>query len=128
MSIFQIVILGIIGVIFTLQIKQYRSESAILLSFAICIVICGAIYDKLGIFVQTMKDIVSFSNVEITYFSTLIKMLGIAYLSEFSSGICKDAGQQAIALQIEMFGKISILILSIPYLITLLQTIQEFIK
>ena len=65
---------------------------------------------------------------EITYFSTLIKMLGIAYLSEFSSGICKDAGQQAIALQIEMFGKISILILSIPYLITLLQTIQEFIK
>ena len=56
-----------------------------------------------------------------------MKMIGITYLAEFSSGICKDAGYQTIAAQVEMFGKLTILVLSLPILLTLLKTIQEFL-
>ena len=62
------------------------------------------------------------------YFYQLLKMLGITYAADFSSNICKDAGYQAIAVQIELFGKVTILVLSLPILLTLLRTIQEFLS
>ena len=62
------------------------------------------------------------------YIGTLIKMLGITYGAEFSAGICKDAGYQTIALQIEIFGKLAVLVLSMPVLMALLNTIKEFLS
>ena len=53
-------------------------------------------------------------------------MVGIAYISEFSANLCKDAGYGGIASQIEMFGKLSILAMSLPVLTTLLTVIEEF--
>ena len=55
-------------------------------------------------------------------------MIGITYVAEFSSGICKDAGYQTIAVQIEIFGKLMILVLSMPILTALLDTIREFLS
>ena len=54
-------------------------------------------------------------------------MLGITYVAEFSSAICKDAGYQSIANQIEIFGKITILVMSLPIILALMKTIQEFL-
>ena len=56
--------------------------------------------------------------------STMFKMIGITYIAEFSSGICKDAGYQTLAGQIEIFGKLTILVLGLPVLLALLQTIR----
>ena len=54
--------------------------------------------------------------------------LGITYVAEFSAGICKDAGYQTIALQIEIFGKLAVLVLSMPVLMALLNTIKDFLS
>ena len=51
----------------------------------------------------------------------------ITYIAEFSSSICKDAGYQTIAVQIEIFCKLTILALGMPVLLALLETIQEFL-
>ena len=61
------------------------------------------------------------------HLSTLIKMVGITYIGQFSAGICRDAGHQATAGQIELFCKLSVMVLSIPVLMALLDTIQEFL-
>jgi stage III sporulation protein AD len=58
---------------------------------------------------------------------TLLKMLGVTYVAEFASGICRDAGYQTIASQIEIFSKLTILVLSLPILVALLNTIQNFL-
>jgi stage III sporulation protein AD len=60
------------------------------------------------------------------YYGLLFKMLGVAYLTEFCSGICKDAGYQAIGAQVEIFGKLTILLAGLPILMTLIETIQTF--
>lgn len=60
------------------------------------------------------------------YLTTLIKMIGITYIGQFSAGICKDAGHQATAAQIELFCRLSVLVQSVPILLALLETIQEF--
>ena len=62
-----------------------------------------------------------------SYFLTLIKMMGITYIGQFSSGICKDAGYQATGVQIELFCRLSVLVLCIPVLMALLETVESFL-
>lgn len=59
---------------------------------------------------------------------SLLKMIGIAYVGQFSAGICKDAGYSAIAGQIEIFSRLSILVLSIAVLMALMETIRGFLS
>ena len=61
------------------------------------------------------------------YIQTLLKIIGITYIAEFASDLCKDAGYQTVAGQIQIFGKLSVLTISIPILSALLQTIQTFL-
>ena len=86
------------------------------------------IISRLNIIVDMMRTISSYINMDTAYIGTLIKMLGITYVAEFSSGICKDAGYQTIAVQIEIFGKLAVLVLSMPVLMALLETIKEFLS
>ncbi len=74
------------------------------------------------------RSIGSYISVDTAYMGTLVKMLGVTYIAEFSSSICKDAGYQTIAKQIEIFGKLAILVMSMPILTALLNTIQGFLS
>lgn len=75
-------------------------------------------------FITEMLDMVA---IEETYYLQLLKMLGVAYVAEFASSICKDAGHQSIAGMIELFAKISIVALSIPGLVFLVETLEMFV-
>lgn len=127
MSMIQVGLLGIIGIIFAVQLKQEKSEVAIYLCIVITLIIFVGMTDHLEQLVTTLREIGNFVQIENSYILTLIKMLGITYLAEFSSGLCKDAGYSSIATQIEMFGKLTILVLSLPILLALLRTIREFL-
>ena len=74
-----------------------------------------------------LKEIADAVNLDSDYLKTLWKVLGVTYVAEFASSICKDAGYQTIALQIEVFAKITIMVLSLPVLMALLQTIRSFL-
>lgn len=127
MNIIQVGILGIAGILLAIQIKQEKAGVAICMSIAISILIFWGIWDSLQLVVHTLKQISTYIQIDHSYILTLIKMLGITYIAEFSSGLCKDAGYQAIATQIELFGKLTILVLSLPILLALLRTVQEFL-
>lgn len=126
MNIIQISILGVIGILFALQFKQEKAQIAIALCVVISLIVFLCITKHLELLVNVIREIGNNIDVDASYITTLIKMLGITYLAEFASGICKDAGYQTIATQIEMFGKITILVYCIPILLALLRTIQEF--
>jgi len=126
MSIIQVGILGVVGVLLALQLKQTKSEIGSYICITISVIVFFHLLEHLETLVNTVREIGTYIQIDLTYIGTLVKMLGITYLSEFSSGICKDAGYQTIATQIEMFAKITILVLSMPILLALLKTIQEF--
>jgi stage III sporulation protein AD len=128
MNIIQVAVLGVVGILFAVYLKQEKGEVAIYLCVVVSLLIFFGILDSLGVLVDTIREIGSYIQIDVSYIGTLIKMLGITYLAEFSSGLCKDAGYQAIAVQIELFGKVTILVLSLPILLTLLRTIQEFLS
>ena len=79
-------------------------------------------------FRRTVKELIAYAHLETSYFSVILKMVGITYIAEFASGICKDAGYQTIAGQIETFAKLTILALGMPVLTALLETVREFLS
>lgn len=126
MTVIQAAIIGIAGTVLALQIKSGKAEYAVYVSIASCVILFSFIIDKLEIFLSTAEKILSYINMDSGYFSIMLKMIGITYIADFSAGICKDAGYQTIAGQIEIFAKLTILSLGMPVLTALLETIREF--
>jgi stage III sporulation protein AD len=81
---------------------------------------------KLEVILRALKEIQSDIRLDNVYLDTLIKMVGITYVAEFASGICRDAGYQSLGNQIEIFGKLSILGISMPILLALFDTLERF--
>ena len=81
---------------------------------------------RLEIFLPTVKKIANYIKLDAGQMGILLKMAGVTYVAEFASGICKDAGYSTTAAQIELFCKLSVMVLSMPVLMALLKTIQEF--
>lgn len=128
MNVVQVAVLGVLGTLFAIQFKGGKSEYGIYIGVGISIVIFLSIVSRLNIIVDTVQEIGGFVRIEASYVTTLIKILGVTYISEFASAICKDTGYQTIASQIEIFSKLTILVLSLPILLALLKTIQEFLS
>lgn len=127
MSVLQIGIIGVIGALLAIQFKSGKSEYGIYMGVGVSILLFSCIVDRLEIFIRTVEQISHFIKADMSYISTMMKMIGITYIAEFSSSICKDAGYQTIAVQIEIFSKLTILALGMPVLLALLETIQEFL-
>jgi len=66
--------------------------------------------------------------VDSAYLGTLLKMIGITYVAEFASGICRDAGYGALGNQIQILGKLSVLGVSMPVFLALFETLERFMK
>ena len=109
-----------------IQFKSGKSEYGIYISIALSVSIFFSIVGRLETIVQVIKSIGEQIQIKSTYIMALLKMLE-TYVAEFASAICKDAGYQTIAQQIEIFSKLTILALSMPILLALLETIQAFL-
>ena len=108
MSMLQIGILGVAGVLLALQFKSGKSEYGIYISIALGMLIFASLLGKISLLKDVLNEVSNVVGLNSDYFKTLWKILGITYAAEFSSAICKDAGYQTIALQIEVFAKITI--------------------
>lgn len=128
MNIMKIGIIAVAGVLLAVQFKSGKSEYGIYISIALGLLIFFSILGYLEEIISVLSMIGGYIQVDHAYIGTLMKMLGITYVAEFASGICKDAGYQTIAVQIEIFGKLAILVLSLPVLLALLSTIQDFLS
>ena len=126
MDVVQIGVIGVAGTLLAVQFKTGKTEYGIYISVALSLLIFFFILGKLEVMIDTVRMIGSYISVDTAYMGTLVKMLGVTYIAEFSSSICKDAGYQTIAKQIEIFGKLAILVMSMPILTALLNTIQGF--
>ena len=124
----QIGIIGVAGSLLALQFKSGKAEYGIYISIALSILVFVGILGELETLIETIRRIGSYIHVDSVYISTLLKMLGITYVAEFSSSICKDAGYQTIAGQIEIFGKLAVFVLSMPVLLALLDTVKGFLS
>ena len=128
MEVLKIAIAGIAGVLFAVQLKSIRPEYSTYISLATCVILFYYGVSRLSVIVDTLNSIQSYIKISDIYIAVLLKIIGITYIAEFSAGICKDAGYQTVAIQIEIFGKLAVLVLCMPVLLTLLEMIQGFLS
>lgn len=127
MDIFKIGLIGVMAAILATAIKKHRSEISVMIGIAAGVVIFYYVLSQISVVIQFLSEMLQMVAIEETYYLQLLKMLGIAYVAEFASSICKDAGHQSISGMIELFAKLSIVALSIPGLVFLVETLEQFI-
>lgn len=127
MDIIKISLLGVGGVLLGFLLKGTKPEYAGFVTMGVGLLILGLAVGKLQYLFGALERLRSSLPVDGGYLETLVKMIGITYIGQFSAGICRDAGHQATGAQIELFCKLSIMVLSMPVLLALLETIQEFL-
>ena len=127
MSMLQIGLLGVAGALLAIQFKGGKTEYGIYICAGISLIIFLGILSRLTVVLDIMEEIAGYIDLAPAYTGMLIKMLGITYVAEFSSAICRDAGYQTIAQQIEIFGKAVVLVLGLPVILVLLEMIRDFL-
>lgn len=123
-----IAVIGLVSVILAVQLKTVKGEYGIYLVLGAAVVIFFYSLSKLESVLETLKAVQSYIRIDGVYMGVLMKMIGITYITEFASGICKDAGFGSMGGQIEIFGKLSMLAVSMPVLLALMETLKVFIK
>lgn len=127
MNMIKIVCLGLSGVMLGLLLRQLKSPFAEVISLATCLLIIFYSLTKLSAVFGMINTLGTYFAGQKDYFRILLKIIGITYLADFASNICRDAGYGAIAGQIEIFGKISILAISSPIILALLEAVYDFL-
>ena len=127
MDIIKIIGIGLISLIIIIIIKQYRPEFATYVSIIAGILIITLSLDKLTGIINILTTLSNKTGLNSEYLGILLKITGIAILTEFGVSICNDAGESAIANKIDLGGKIIIISISIPIIVALLELIIKIL-
>lgn len=127
LEVIRIIGIGLIALIIIILLKQYRPEFAIYISLLTGVLILLLVMDKLTGIINLLQQLANKTSINSTFLALLIKITGIAFLSEFAVSICKDSGEAAIASKIEIGTKIIIISMSIPIISSLLEIILKIL-
>lgn len=127
MEILQIVAIGIIAGILAVILKQQEPGYALMVSITAGVIILLLLLGNLSIVIRMLVQMANRTNINTAFLTTVLKVIGIAYLTEFGAQVCKDAGEGAVASKIELGGKVIIMVLAIPILSSLMEVILKFL-
>ena len=127
LDIIKIIGVGLIGLIVIMLLKQYKPEFVIYVSLLTGVIILTLVIDKLSGVVNIITNLSNQAGINNQFLLILIKITGIAFLTEFAVSICKDSGESAIASKIDFGGKILIIAMSIQIISSLLEMIIKIL-
>lgn len=127
MEIFQIVAIGLVATILSIIVKNQKPEIGIYISLVAGIIIFLFIATKLQSVIEILSQLANKVNIDSVYLSTILKIVGIAYIAEFGAQVCKDAGEGVMASKIEFAGKILIMVMAVPILVSLMDLIINMV-
>lgn len=120
-------LIAVAAVFIALPLRKDKGEFTLLIGLVASIMIFLYVLDKLQIIADFLSGLMDRLPIENSYLAALFKMLGIIYIADFTSNICREAGFGSIGNQIEIFAKLSIVALSIPVLVYLVDVVEGFL-
>ncbi|MBR5012959.1 MAG: stage III sporulation protein AD [Clostridia bacterium] len=124
MDIFKILAIAILTCIASLIVKQVKPDFASLVTLAGGVVILLLLIGYISSILDVFKGLIDKANLSPTLFSSILKIIGIGYLTEFTANLCSDTGNSSLASKVGLAGKIIILFLSLPIITNLLEVIM----
>jgi len=123
LEIVQAVGLAIIAVVLLLVIRRQRPEMAVLLSLVVGVAIFFMVAQRLTAILDFLRELAARARVDSLYLNTVLKIVGIAYITEIGAQVCRDANEGSVASKVELAGKVLILTLAIPIVMAILEAI-----
>ena len=125
MDIVKIIGIGLIALIIIVLLRQYKPEFAIYVTIITGVLILLLSISNISGVINLLKDISNRANINSEFLGIILKITGIAILTEFAVSICQDSGEKSIANKIDIGGKAIIITISLPIISSLLETILK---
>lgn len=120
MEMLKIIGVGITGAVAAITVRQYKPEMAVPIGIATAAILFLMVLSQVGYVIDVIRMTADRLNLNPEYITAILKMIAVAYLAQIGAEICRDAGQNAIAAKVELAGKILIVVLSVPILLSLM--------
>jgi len=128
MEIFQFVGLALITTVLIVTVKQLEGmHIGVLISVVFGAIIFLLLIGKIGNIVDILEELAVRANINQFYLATILKVIGIAYIAEFGAQVCRDAGENAVANKVEFAGKILVMILALPIIAAIVETVLKLL-
>ncbi|WP_151734338.1 stage III sporulation protein AD [Paenibacillus tengchongensis] len=127
MEIIQVVGIGLLSTVLILVLKEQKPVFAFLLTTAAGILIFLFLLGKIGTIMGSLERVAESSGMDMIYIKTVFKIIGISYIAEFGAQIVRDAGQDSIASKIELAGKVLIMVLAVPIISIIIETVMKLL-
>lgn len=127
MEVMQLIGIAVISTTLCLVIKKDRPEIASFIAIITGVIILLSVIFKLNFIIEGIQELAAKANIPNMYISLIIKLIGIAYLMEFAIQLCKDCGEGNIASKLEFGGKIIVMTMSFPILLSIVEMIINII-
>lgn len=121
-------IVGMVVVMLAIQFKSVKPEYGIMISVVGCIFIFAYSLSRISDIVEIVDRLASLTSISREYIKILLKITGIMFISEISSDIAKDCGYMAVANQVQIFGKLSVLVISLPVFVELISSVGKLLS
>lgn len=125
MSFFKIICGVLVGVLLAIKLKEISHPIWMYLSIALSIFVLTYILNRLSFVLDFLDGIMGEIGLESGYFEILIKIVGLSYMCEFTANVCRESGFAAVASQIEIGGKLTMMVMSMPILVAIVETITS---
>ena len=120
-------VIGIVGVILAVWFKTIKPEYGIMISVVVCIFIFGYSLLRISDIIEILDSLSGMTSISKDYIKILLKITGITFVSEISSDIAKDCGYLAVANQVQIFGKLTVLVVSLPVFTELIYAVTSLL-
>ncbi len=114
MSLFQTILFAVVAAMLVMAIREMAPQMSFYLSLFVAAILFLAIMQRLTGLLVPIERLAEAANVNVVFFATVLKIVGIAYVAEFGAQIARDAGVASIAGKIELLGKLAIIVLAVP--------------
>lgn len=125
MELIKVAVIGIATVLLAIELKAHKPVLGIILGMAGAILIMVLSLDRILLVFEQIRSVFDYLGDGANYFVILVKVLGVSYLCQFAAGICKDAGFSSLAEQIQVFGKMYIMLSGMPILLAFIETLRN---
>lgn len=123
MAMLQVLAFAVVAVALLAVLRRERPEVAVVLGVAAGTVLLVFVLRQVTAVVDAVADLGRRAGIQEGYMASLLKVIGVAYLAEFGAQICRDAGEGALAAKVELAGKVFILLLAVPVLMAVVDTL-----
>ena len=125
MLILKVIGVAFIGLTCVITLREIKPSLAVIAGVATGVAIIVVLLDGLTGVVKELREIAIKANLDNELILTIMKIIGVGYITEFSAGICEDYGSSGIARKVQLGGKIAIFLLSLPIITNIIVTIAS---